>query len=236
MLVPVSLLLMSFIGCGPTFIHEPLTGEDPAVLAMLGVSAADLKKPETVAAVEKLHRALKTRQTSVIWMLLSKETRDTLDALASKHLQSNGRAMLTDRRFPTSDGANNTRLTNLVALYLVPRPIRFRAVTNPSASDTTAVVQVTNRKGQKRQLDLRRERGQWTLHHTDYSHLPVIPDIRPSQLPHERGTPKKKPVAPPAEKPADAPAPESEIDTEAEAEEPSGATDDTQETSDDLDF
>ena len=132
---------------------------------------------------------------------IGKEARTVLDSLAAKELDSNGRELIASRRFPKPRAQKgDTQMVNLVALFLVPRPTVFRAVTVPTPEDTTAVVEVLNQEGQRRLVDLRRERGEWRLHHVDYSKLPGLPKITTSKLPHERKMVTKK-ITAPAKKP-----------------------------------
>ena len=202
-------------GCGPTFKLEPLVGEDEEALALLGSSGDDLVVPETVAAVERFYRALWSTNPGDAWTLLSTDTRAGLDQLGQK-LNSNGKALLQTRQFPKPGGASGeTVKVSLAALFLVRRPTRFHTDQKPDASTTQAVVLVTNRLGERREVHVRRERGTWVVHHTDFGTLPPAVSLRPQLLPEREEPPAPEP--PPQPEPAPAPDPDPDPDEDPDA-------------------
>lgn len=167
----------------------------------------------------------------MVWSLLSKDSREVLDDLAANKLDSNGRELVSSRRFPSPAGTKgDTTMVNLVALFLVPRPTVFRAITKPLPGDTTAVVEVLNQEGKRRHVDLRKERGEWRVHQVDYSRLPALPKLTASKLPHERTDTKTK------EKPEKAP--ETKLDKTVEPTKPpaQGSKPSSNREEEDLDF
>lgn len=160
-------------------------GEDDEILAMLGAQAANLAVPETVATTQTFYRALWTRRASGIWTHLSRDTRAGLDRLAEK-LDTNGRTLLHTQLFPKPNGkAGETLKVSLAALFLVRRPVSFEAVGQPGPDDDESAVLVANAQGEKRKVELRRERGEWRIHHPAFDELPPAIDLRPKLLPHD---------------------------------------------------
>ena len=98
---------------------------------------------------------------------------------------------------------------SLPALFLVRRPRVFKAVGQPGPDATEAVVLVSNRKGEQRKLELRRERGEWRIHHPRLNELPPDIDLRPKLLPQDVKVEEKPAIAP-------APEPTETEPTEAE--------------------
>ncbi len=210
-LTPVVAVLLA-TACGPNFTIEPLTGEDGAILAMMGSTATDLAVPPTVVTAERFYRSLWSKRASNIWSFLSRDTRAALDKLATR-LDTNGRTLLQSQTFPKPGGdKTHTLKVSLSALFLVRRPITFEQVTKPSKSATRAQVLVINRQGIRRKVELRRERGEWRIHHPDFTELPPAVDLQPKLLPQDKvssDTPVESPGRAPdvesEEKPEDKP-------------------------------
>ncbi len=202
-------LLLALAACGPTWTHQPLVGEDEETIRMLGFEAEDLETPETVAVAERFYRELWSSSSSGIWRMLSADSKSSLEKVADK-LDSNGRALLKTREFPTAKGGKVK--VSLAALFMVRRPTSFVAEGKPGPSDDSAAVVVRNREGDQRRVELKRERGTWKIHHTAYDDLPPSRSLRPDLLP------KVKPKTPPAE-PDDPPAVEEEEEEEEEEDE-----------------
>ena len=173
---------------------QPLHGEDDDVLAMMGATQKDLLVPEPVRAVEEFYRALWNGQAQGVWKRLTTDTRIKLDELATL-LDSNGKALLQTREFPNAADGNKAMRVSLAALFLVRRPTSFRAMTVPKEEETAAFVVVKNRRGAERTVELRRERGGWRIHQTDFSKLPPAQDLKPKLLPSD------KPMVPTAPEP-----------------------------------
>ena len=209
--------------CGPTFTLEPLLGDPTEVLELIEGSAMPTEPPETVAVVERFHRALVARgdgETSGsrgdLWPLLSEETQVTLDKLAGD-VNTNGRSLLDSRRFPrpgakTED--DRVRIS-LVPLFLVRRPMRFVAAPERSTQEQ-AVVVVTDRGGSKREVMLRRERGEWRIHQTDFSGVMAAATVRISEL-SKLGVPKGEAVPEPELPPVPDAEPPAQPDAQPEA-------------------
>lgn len=188
--LPLALLTLS--ACGPNFTHRALVGEDPDVLAMIGAKPSDVSTPETVAAAQRFYRELWSDRTGDLWKLLSGPTRTALDTLAGK-ADTNGRSMLRSKEFP---GPKGTIRVSLAALFMVRRPVGFEETAVSGDTDDTAKVLVRNRDGQRRVVELRRERGAWKVHQTDFSELPEHRDLRTKALPWELPTPVPEVPAP----------------------------------------
>jgi len=209
-----ALAALLLTACGPTFTVEPLAGEDPEILTMIGVSAADLQTPETVAATEEFYSELWSARTQGMWELLSRDTRVALDALAQK-LNTNGRAMLQSRLFPKAGGGS--KRVSLSALFMVRRPTSFRAAGKTTPASTDAEVLVSNRKGEQVKVKLHRERGAWKLHKTDFSKLPVAIDLKPKLLPQDQPKPIPAPAPQPEPQDEDEDSEDEEEDSEPTA-------------------
>lgn len=215
--VSILVLVLGLIvgGCGPNFKMEPLTGEDAKILAMMGAKPADLSVPETVVMCERFYRALWSKRASNIWSFLSRDTRASLDKLAGK-LDTNGRTLLQSQAFPKPGGdKTQTVKVSLAAMFLVRRPVTFEALSKPVADAKKGEVLVINRLGIRRKVQLRRERGEWRIHHVDFAELPPAIDLRPKLLPQDR-TPPTPPPTPKVDPTPEAPAPTPEVQPKPE--------------------
>jgi len=224
-----TVLLIAFsTGCGPSFTLQPLVGDDPEVLHLLGVSPESMETPATVSVVETFYRDLWSNNPDPIWTALTHDTQVELDRLATQ-VDTNGKALLQTRQFPRVNGAGTLRVS-LAALFLVRRPTRFEATAPLTASDTTASVRVTNRSNESRTVALRLERGQWKIHQTEYTTLPAARDLRPQLLPPdmEAITPQAPPAEPagsaPPEVGSEEPASNDSVSDEDEDEDEDGST------------
>ena len=188
-------VLLSAVACGPSWKHQPLVGEDPEVLRLMGASPSDLEKPETVAAAESFYRALWSKSATGVWALLTEDSKTALNILAGQ-LDQNGKTLLNTRTFPKAGGG--TVRISLAALFMVRRPTRFE-VAKTKGEDAT--VTVRNGRGQERLITLKRERGTWKVHHTEFGDLPQAVSLRPVLLPQDMPKPEPTPEPKPEPKP-----------------------------------
>ncbi len=195
--------------CGPRFTIEPLTGEDPDVVAMLGGASAQ-DTPEPVRFVERFYRALRSDHTSEVWAMLADDTKVALDSLAAT-IDQNGRHLLSSRYFPVKGAAaGTTQRVSLTALFLVNRPTSFSLASKDDPGAMEAKVVVANVEGDRRETVLRRERGDWRVLRTDYATLPVEVDVSKGLLPAKPVAPEPKPE--PKAEPKTEPEPEKKKD------------------------
>lgn len=196
------------LGCGPRLEVHPLQGEDPEILAMLGARPQDLAVPETVRVVQRFHRALLEDPTGRGWDLLSRRTREALNRLAAP-LMRTGRSVLATRCFPAPGGP---RRVDLVALFLVPRPVRFEARQGGTEDQPDrAQVAVRNAEGHSRLVNLVRERGEWRIDRADLGDLPLgercgrpppqTPPPSQGEQPEAPGEPGETPIPEPPSPP-----------------------------------
>jgi hypothetical protein len=189
--------------CGTAFVITPLLGDPPEVGQILESPAAVSETPITVAAVERFYRALVVRSEAIafearssgprdssgelrgggdLWPLLSSAAQEALDGVAGS-IGSTGRALLQTARFPRAGAksASDTVEVSLVALFLVRRPLRFRATDLAPAGNTSSVV-VEARDGTKATVPLVFERGEWRIDHRDFSNVAAAATVRVGQL------------------------------------------------------
>ncbi len=212
-------LLPLLLACGPNVTLLPLVGDPPEITELLEGAALPSAPTESVAALEDFYRLLATDADDAAWTRLSEATQGALDQVA-RALETNGRAMLRTRRFPkpgapipSADGSPvPTVRVSPVALFLVSRPTRFRSVEEGA---DRAVVEVGNRAGTTRNVELVRERGEWKLQRIDYADISSAISIRvtdltaPAALDEPQVEPVVEPNAPEAEPaPAGEPSPE----------------------------
>ena len=224
-------LLVLAAACGPRFHIEPLVGEDAEIVAMIGASSGAPVHPETVDAVERFYRAVRSEHAAEIWALLTSDTREALDTLGAL-LETNGKDLLRSRVFPRPGGAKGeTVKVSLQALFLVRRPVRFEAKGTPAPADVVAVVALANAEGERREVQLKREGGEWRIDYPALKDLPALPaeqDQRPKLIPDDPtptppANPEPQPTAEPdpvAPEPTPAPAPSPEPDPEPDPEAP----------------
>lgn len=194
-----ALTLLILQGCGPSFQVIPLVGEGPEVINLLQEKEEAKATSETVVVIEHFYRAINKRQHNGMWSLLTSDTRMALDDLADA-LDTNGKQLLRTRMFPLDTMGDKSRRVSLASLFLVDKPIKFEAATKPGPADNSAKVVVRNAAGNSRTVTLNRERGEWKIHHTDFSKLPPAIDRTPRLLPWDKRDWTEKPLNPPEKK------------------------------------
>lgn len=210
--------------CAPALTIEPLSGDPKEVFALLEIPSEPAETAETVVAVERFHRMLELGNAAGAWPMLTTESQAKLDELAVR-IGTSGRGMLERGRFPrpnpqaSSDGPPETVTVSLTALFLVRRPVTFRA--EGAIEGDVAQVRVEGRSGEGRTLELRRERGEWRIHRVEFADVasattirvgeldadPVVPaplpepapELTPEVLPEPEPTPEVSPEEAPAE-------------------------------------
>ncbi|HIA01357.1 MAG TPA: hypothetical protein EYN06_00120 [Myxococcales bacterium] len=192
--LPLFILCALLTQCGTNFKIQPLVGEDPDIIQMIGVSEGTAASSPTVRAVEQLYRAARSRNTAALWKLLTRDTRVALDALGRK-LDSNGKALLKSGRFPVP-GTTKTavRAVDLVALFLLRRPTAFKAVNEPNPAAVRSTVLVSNSQDETRRIVLRREEGVWRIHQPKFTKFPNASVTKLLLLPQDQPKPKALPT------------------------------------------
>jgi len=176
--VLLSALLMA---CGPSIRIIPLRGEGPEIVALIGEEGDLSDETPAVVSSKRLHRLLKRRQVASFWDLLTPQTKQSLEKLAS-HGEWNALEMLDSTRFTNpKDPEGPSILVDVEALFFVREPVSFDAVGEESATKTQVNVRVQNGAGHERLLVLHRIADDWYLHHTDFTSLPAIP-VKPVPL------------------------------------------------------
>ena len=186
-IINVTLAIFLLQACGPSFQVLPLVGEGPEVVSLLNAKDGAKATAETVVVIEHFYRAVNNRKHNSMWALLSSDTRMELDDLADA-LDTNGKQLLRTRMFPLDDAGDKSMRVSLSTLFLVHKPISFEAKTTPGPADSSAKVIVKNAAGKSRTVNLQRERGEWRIHHTDFSKLPAAVDENPRLLPWDKLT------------------------------------------------
>jgi hypothetical protein len=184
--------------CSSSFTIQPLIGDDPEIVTMIGASGGATAPPAQIAVTERFYRALRSGNVTDMWALLSADTRVALNTLARRS-DSNGKALLKTRRFPAAN--KRVKAVNLSALFLVRRPTAFTAADAPGPADAECTVVVSNSRGNLRKVALRRESGAWRIHHTDFKDLPSAADESPKLLPQDQPKPAPRKVKAPTPKP-----------------------------------
>jgi len=175
---------LAVTACAPAFTIEPLSGDPKEVFALLEIPSEPLETAETVVAVERFHRMLELGNAAGAWPMLTTETQERLDELAVR-IGTSGRGMLERGRFPrassqaSTKGQPETVTVSLTALFLVRRPVIFRS---EGTEGESARVRVEGRSGESRNLELRRERGEWRIHRVEFSDIASATMIRVGEL------------------------------------------------------
>lgn len=201
--LPLFALCALLTQCGTNFKIQPLVGEDPDIIQMIGASEGTAASSPTVRAVEQLYRAARSRNAAALWKLLTRDTRVALNALGRK-LDSNGKALLKSGRFPVPGPPKTTiRSVDLVALFLLRRPVSFNALNTPDPAADRSAVSVGNSQGETRRIALRREEGVWRIHHPQFTQFPQAAVTKLLLLPQDQ--PKPKAISPQKKAPVTTP-------------------------------